>query len=638
MRPLDPESRLGSVQDLEAYRRQTVAARSGIMRQVRVCIGTGCTAKGSRKVFERFREAVSQGEPALVVEAKCTGCHGFCERGPVVMVDPGNVFYENVREEDVPEIWRETVVAGRPVKRLLYKDERTGAVATTPEEVPFYRAQHRIVLALNGVIDPVSIEDYIAAGGYAALAKALTAMPPEDIIAEITRSGLRGRGGGGFLTGRKWRSASEAHGDPKYVIANGDEGDPGAFMDRSLMEGTPHAVIEGMIIGGYAIGSSHGYIYVRNEYPMAVEHLTIAIRRARELGLLGQNILGTTHSFDIRINRGAGAFVCGESTALMASLEGRIGEPRAKYVHTVEAGVWGRPSLLNNVETWANVPLIINNGAAWYARIGTPTNTGTKIFSLVGNVEHTGLVEVPMGTTLREIVYKIGGGIKQGRKFKAVQTGGPSGGCIPEQHLDTPIDFDALTALGSMMGSGGMIVMDEGSCMVDVASYYVEFLKEESCGKCIPCREGVSEMVTILNRIKEGQGQPGDLAFLEDIAVLLSEAALCGLGTSAASPVLSTIKYFRDEYESHIRHKECGARVCKALISFYIDQTCCKRCLLCVKQCPAGAIRGDKNTPVNVIQDKCVRCGVCLDVCPGKFRAVRIVSPRTDLPVSVTAG
>lgn len=608
--------KLRSPRDLEEYRERILSARPETTRRVRVCIGTGCTAKGSRKVLNRFREAVAQSDRELVVETKCTGCHGFCERGPVVVVDPGNIFYQNVKEEDVPEIWRETVVQGRPVERLLYKDEQTGAVAKTPEEIPFYRAQHRIVLALNGVIDPVSVDDYIAAGGYAALAKALSSMTPEEIIEEITRSGLRGRGGGGFPTGRKWQSARDARGTPKYVIANGDEGDPGAFMDRSLMEGTPHAVIEGMIIGGYAIGSSHGYLYVRNEYPMAVEHLSIAIRRAQELGLLGQNILGTAHSFDIRINRGAGAFVCGESTALMASLEGRAGEPRAKYIHTVESGVWGRPSLLNNVETWADVPPIILKGAQWFASLGTAKSKGTKIFSLVGKVKNTGLVEIPMGIMLRQMIFDIGGGIRDGKQFKAVQTGGPSGGCIPAQFLDAPVDFDELTRLGSMMGSGGMIVMDEDDCMVNVARYFVQFLRDESCGKCTPCREGLCQMLFILNRITRGEGDPHDLDKLQQLGDLLAGTALCALGKTAANPVLSTVRYFREEYDAHIRQHRCPAKVCRGLFRYEINAEACKGCGVCAKHCPDKAISGERRKPYAIDQQKCTKCGTCLDKCP----------------------
>jgi NADH:ubiquinone oxidoreductase subunit F (NADH-binding)/(2Fe-2S) ferredoxin/Pyruvate/2-oxoacid:ferredoxin oxidoreductase delta subunit len=601
-----------------------------------LCSGTGCRAYASEKVFAALADELkAQGAPDNVV-LKRTGCHGFCERGPILIVYPKEICYLSVKPADAAEIVRRTVLGSEVIERLVWKEN--GDACVRESDIPFYKHQTRIVLANNARMDPVSIEDYIGCGGYAALAKALFRMKPGEVVAEIKASNLRGRGGGGFPTGLKWEATRKAAGAVKYVIVNGDEGDPGAYMDRSILEGAPHSVLEGLIIGAYAIGANEGFFYIRQEYPLALDNTRQAIAQAEALGLLGDDILGSGFGFRVSIRQGAGAFVSGESSALISAIEGRSGEPRLKYIRTSTSGLWNKPTNLNNVETWANVPLIISRGAAWYNGIGTPTNTGTKIFSLVGNVERTGLVEVPMGTTLRQIVYTIGGGIKGGRKFKAVQTGGPSGGCIPEQHLDAPIDFDALTALGSMMGSGGMIVMDEGSCMVDVARYYVEFLKEESCGKCIPCREGISEMVTILNRIRDGGGRPGDIAFLEDIATLLSEAALCGLGTTAASPVLSTIRYFRDEYEAHIHRKECPARVCKALIAFYVEQARCQRCLLCVKNCPVHAIRGDKDTPVNVVQDLCIRCGVCRDVCPAKFGAVKIASPRTDLPATATAG
>ena len=611
--------RLGGSEDLRHRRGQLLERHTETAKSVRICIGTGCAAKGSRRLYDLFVEATK--EVATEVEAvTCVGCHGFCERGPVVVIQPGDVFYQQVEEPDVPEIFRETVMGGRVVERLLYEDPATGVKAPTAEDVPFYKAQHRIVLAQNGVIDPTSIDEYIAAGGYAALDKALHTMAPRDVLAEVERSGLRGRGGGGFSTARKWRSCSEAPGTPRYVICNGDEGDPGAFMDRSIMEGNPHSIVEGMAIGAYAIGSSGGYIYVRNEYPLAVEHLREAIDQARALGLLGENILASDFGFDIRINRGGGAFVCGESTALMASLEGRPGEPRAKYVHTVESGLHGKPTNLNNAETWANVPTIVNRGGEWFASIGTEKSKGTKVFSLVGQVVNTGLVEVPMGMTLRQIIEGIGGGVKDGKAFKAVQTGGPSGGCIPAEHLDARVDFDELTKLGSMMGSGGMIVMDEDTCMVNVARYFLNFLREESCGKCTPCREGLAQLLSILDRITHGEGRDGDIETLEALAELLEGSSLCALGKTAAYPALSTLRYFRDEYDAHILEQRCPAKECRGLFGYEIDTEACTACGICRKNCPVDAIAGEKKVPHVIDQATCTRCGACLEKCP--FSAV----------------
>ena len=604
-----------AAKDLEKLREKIGLERDAVQKSVRVCIGTGCAAKGSGRIYELFCEAAKE-SPNVKIEAKCVGCHGFCERGPIVAVDPGGTLYVGVEEPDVEEIFRETVLGDRIVDRLLYTDPSTEQACRTAEKIPFYRSQKGIVLAGNGVLDPTEIEDYIKAGGYSALVKALSSMAPEEVLPEVDRSGLRGRGGGGFLTARKWRSCREAKGSTKYVICNGDEGDPGAFMDRSIMEGNPHSVLEGMIIGGYAIGSSHGYIYVRNEYPLAVEHLTRAVLQAREYGLLGRRILGSKHSFDIRINRGGGAFVCGESTALMASLEGRAGEPRAKYVHTVESGLREKPTNLNNVETWANIPAIVQNGGEWFASVGTEKSKGTKVFSLVGKVTNTGLVEVPMGMTLRQIVEEIGGGVKDGKAFKAVQTGGPSGGCIPAEYLDTPVDFDELTKLGSMMGSGGMIVMDEDTCMVNIAQYFIRFLKDESCGKCTPCREGLAQMLHILDGISHGEGKEGDIQRLTELGTLLEGAALCALGKTAAYPVLSTIRYFRDEYEKHIAEGKCPAKVCRGLFSYEIDVEACKACGICKKDCPVDAILGEKKQPHEIVQDKCTKCGTCFDKCP----------------------
>ncbi len=613
-------ARFESAADLTEYRAQLLADRSTPRPGIRVCIGTGCGAKGAQAVLARFRELTATEHQNITVEAKCTGCHGFCERGPIVVVDPGNVFYQGVKPEDVSEIITETALGGRLVERLLYQDDMSNA-ARTPEDIPFYQSQQRTVLAHNGVVDPTNIDDYIAADGYASLAKVLAGLTPETVIEEVTRSGLRGRGGGGFLSGRKWKSARNAGGEPKFVIANGDEGDPGAFMDRSLMEGSPHSILEGMIVGGYAIGSSQGYIYVRNEYPMAVEHLTLALQAARELGLLGENILGSGFSFDISINRGGGAFICGESTALMVSLEGRVGEPRAKYIHTVEAGFRGKPSLLNNVETWANVPPIILHGADWFASSGTEKSKGTKVFSLVGNVKNTGLVEVPMGMTLRQIIYDIGGGIRGDQQLKAVQTGGPSGGCIPAEYLDEPVDFDRLTELGSMMGSGGMIVIDTNTCMVNIARYFLRFLKDESCGKCTPCREGIPQMLHILDNIAGGDGRPGDIEKLEGLGLLLEDAALCALGKSSANPVLSTLRYFRAEYQEHIEQKHCPAKECRGLFRYEIDPEACTGCGLCRMKCPVDCISGEKKQPHLIDEDRCTHCGTCYNIC--RFEALK---------------
>jgi NADH:ubiquinone oxidoreductase subunit F (NADH-binding)/(2Fe-2S) ferredoxin len=548
--------------ELEALRSSILNKRDPDKPTITVCNGTGCQAYGSKSVAAAFFDEVKKQKLEAKVDVKTIGCPGFCERGTLVVIKPKDIFYQRVRPKDVTEILTETIGKGNIVSRLLYTDRASGEKVTKESDVPFYKSQMRLIIGNNGLIDPTSIDDYLAIGGYTALAKALK-MTPERIIDEIKKSGLRGRGGAGFPTGSKWESTRNAPGEPKYVICNADEGDPGAFMDRSLVEGNPHSVLEGMIIGAYAIGSHEGYIYIRNEYPMAVRHMRIAMEQAEAYGLLGENILGSGFSFTIKIKRGGGAFVCGESTALMASLEGRVGEPRAKYIHTSEQGLWGKPSNLNNVETWANIPLIINKGADWYAKIGTKNSKGTKIFALVGNISNTGLVEVPMGTTLREIVFDIGGGIPKGRKFKAVQTGGPSGGMIPESLLDLPVDFDELTKAGSMMGSGGMIVMDEKTCMVDMARYYTTFLEGESCGKCLPCREGLRQMRYILDDITKGRGKEGDIPLLEELCVTLYDASLCQLGGSAPNPVMSSIRHFRDEYEAHIKDKKCPAGVCK---------------------------------------------------------------------------
>ena len=587
---------------------------------VTICAGTGCRASGSLKVKEALEAEIKKQN--MKVEVLATGCLGFCEKGPMVVVHPDKYFYQHVKVEDVPEIVSKTVAKGEVISRLLYRHPDTKKTLFREEDLPFYKKQLRVVFGKNGMIDPAKIDDYLAIDGYQALAKVLSDMTPEAVINEVKKAGLRGRGGGGFPTAVKWEGVRKAHGEPKYVIANGDEGDPGAYMDRSLMEGNPHSIIEGMIIGAYAVGAHDGYMYVRNEYPLAVKHLSVAIEAAKEKGLLGKNILGTDFSFDIKINKGAGAFVCGESSALFASIEGRAGEPRAKYVHAVEKGLWDKPTVLNNVETWANVPLIINRGADWYASIGTEGSKGTKIFSLVGKINNTGLIEVPMGTTLYEIIYDMGGGIPNGRKFKAVQTGGPSGGCIPESLLDIPVDFDKLTEVGSMMGSGGMIVMDDRSCMVDVARYFLAFLKEESCGKCVPCREGVRRMSDILEDICAGKGKEGDVELLETMSQSIADGSLCALGGSAPNPVLSTIRYFREEYDAHIKDHRCPAGVCKALITYSIDPEKCTGCGLCIKVCPTQATSGEKKKAHSIDNNKCIRCGACIESC--KFDAINV--------------
>ena len=629
-------ARLKSAADLEQARQKILSKRDPTKPCVTICSGTGCHALGSDKVYEALVSEISKNGLRRRVDLRRTGCHGFCERGPIIVIFPDEICYLGVKPEDVPEIISATLSGNRPIDRLLYEDG-DGKKIAHEGEIPFYKYQRRMVFGSNRLIDPKNIDDYIVLGGYSALGKVLFEMSPEEVLDTVKRANLRGRGGGGFPAGDKWETTRNTPGDIKYVIVNADEGDPGAFMDRSLLEGNPHSVLEGLIIGAYAIGSHEGFVYVRQEYPLAVSNLSLALSQARKYGLLGKNILGSGFDFDVTIHRGAGAFISGESSALMTAIEGMVGEPRPKYIRTAVSGVWERPSNLNNVETWANVPLIINRGTDWFTSIGTDGSKGTKIFSLVGKVKNTGLVEVPMGMTLREIIYTIGGGIRQGRKFKAVQTGGPSGGCLPESLIDLPVDFDELTKAGSMMGSGGMIVMDEDTCMVDVARYFLHFLADESCGKCVPCRAGLEQMVSILDRICEGEGETGDIELLEEISEVVRDASLCALGQTAPNPVLSTTKYFRDEYEAHIEGKRCPAGVCKALISYYIDPDKCTACGICLRDCPVEAISGGKNLVHIIDQDKCTKCSTCFEVCPTRFSAVVKISGE-PVPVAPPLG
>ena len=592
-----------------------------------VCAGTGCVANNSFEVKEELEKEIVKHGLADEVSVITTGCQGFCERGPIVIVQPDGIFYQRLTKKDVPYLVEEHLLKGRPVKKLMYIPSPEEPPVPKMMDIGFFKHQRLIVLKNRGRIDPENIEEYIGFDGYQALEKALTKMTPEEIIAEIKASGLRGRGGAGFPTGLKWELCRKSLSNIKYIVCNGDEGDPGAFMDRSVLEADPHAVIEGMIIGARAIGVHKGIIYVRKEYPLAVKRVKIALAQAEGYGLLGENILGTGFDFSIDVVQGAGAFVCGEETALLASIEGKVGRPRPRPPYPTESGLWGKPTNINNVETWVNVPTIILRGATWFSSIGTKGSKGTKIFSLVGKINNTGLVEVPMGITVREIIDEIGGGIPGGKEFKAVQTGGPSGGCIPKSLLDLPIDYESLTKVGSMMGSGGMIVMDEDTCMVDIARYFLNFTQEESCGKCPSCRLGTKHMVQILNRITEGKGEEGDIEFLEDIGKNVKLASLCGLGQTAANPVLTTIKYFRDEYLAHIKEKRCPALVCKSLISYVIDPELCSGCTVCAKNCPSDAITGEPKGIYTIDQKKCIKCGICLTVCPPKFKAVKKVSP-----------
>lgn len=590
-----------------------------IRAHVLVCGGTGCKANGSKEIqltFARQLQKFALQEEVVVVE---TGCHGFCEHGPLVIVYPEGIFYCGVKPEDVQAIVEEHLYKGRIVQRLLYHEPTSTEQVQGYSEISFYRKQHRLVLANCGIINPEAIEEYIAVGGYEALALAVTQLAPQQVVDAVKASGLRGRGGGGFPTGLKWQFAKEAAGSKKYVICNADEGDPGAFMDRSVLEGDPHRVLEGMAVCGYAIGADEGYIYIRAEYPLAIKRLRVAISQAEEMGFLGGDIFGSGFNFKIHIKEGAGAFVCGEETALIASIEGRRGMPRPRPPFPAVSGLWGCPTNINNVETFANVPLIIEHGADWYSKLGTQGSTGTKVFALTGKINNTGLAEVPMGITMREIIYDIGGGINNGKRFKAVQIGGPSGGCLPEEQLDLPVDYDSLLAAGAMMGSGGLVVMDEDTCMVDVARFFLNFTQSESCGKCTPCREGTKRMLEILTRITEGQGRDGDIELLEGLARSIKETALCGLGQTAPNPVLSTLKYFRSEYEAHIYEKRCPAKVCEKLLRYEIGSDC-RGCGLCVRQCPVQAVSGTLRQKHVIDQTRCIKCGTCLEACP--FRAI----------------
>jgi NADP-reducing hydrogenase subunit HndC len=619
-------SRLNSPAELEQFRKGILAKRDPNKPCISLCSGSACLASGSGEVAASLEEEITKQGLSDEVEIRKTGCHGFCERGPIIVVHPEEIGFFQIEPKDVPEIVSQTIGEKKVIERLLYVDPSTDEKIIHESEIPFYKNQERLVLGSNGSIDPKSIDDYLAIGGYSALAKALSAMTSEQVLEEVKEANLRGRGGGGFPAGRKWEGSRNAPDETKYVIVNADEGDPGAYMDRSLLEGNPHSVLEGLIIGAYAVGAHEGYVYVRQEYPLAVENVGIAIRQAEEYGFLGENILGSGFDFIVKVHQGAGAFVSGESTALMTALEGRVGEPRPKYIRSNVKGLWNRPTVLNNVETWANVPLIIDKGADWFTQIGTDGSKGTKIFSLVGKITNTGLVEVPMGIPLRDIIYKIGGGIPGGKKFKALQTGGPSGGCIPEQLLDLAVGFDELTKAGSMMGSGGMIVMDEDTCMVDVARYFIDFLTDESCGKCVPCREGLRQMYKILTNITEGKGKEGDIGLLEELSQTAIEASLCALGSTAPNPFLSTLRYFRDEYEAHIKEKRCPALSCKELISYYIDPDMCQACMICLRKCPAEAIDGGRQKIHVIDQEKCTNCGTCFEVCPSRFGAVIKIS------------
>ena len=614
--------RLSSIEELRRVQKELLEAKDPQRLRVRICM-TGCRAFGAVEVRDAFRKAIDGNGLAGKVDIVETGCHGFCARAPVVAIDPHGFFYQQISPRDVPQIVQASLMEGKPVEKLLYKDLQTGHPVALEKDVPFYREQMKIVLRNCGQIDPTLIEDYIARDGYLAIAKVLSSMNSEQVIEEVVRSGLRGRGGAGFPTGNKWKFARNAQGDVKYIICNADEGDPGAFMDRAVLEGDPHTVLEGMLIAAYAIGAQRGYVYVRAEYPIAVIHVKKAVADARAMGLLGEKILGTQFDFDIKIKEGAGAFVCGEETALIASIEGRRGMPRTRPPFPAVAGLWGKPTNINNVETFANIPPIIHKGGSWYATLGTEKSKGTKIFALAGKINNTGLVEVPMGITLEQIIFGIGGGIPGGKKFKAAQTGGPSGGCIPASLLNLPIDYDSLTKAGAIMGSGGLIVTDENTCMVDMAKFFLTFTQSESCGRCVPCRLGTKRMLEILQRITEGKGELSDLETLKELAPMIKDASLCGLGQTAPNPVLTTLNYFLDEYKAHIEEKRCPAGVCKELIRYEIDPETCTGCGVCRKACPQKAISGKNKEGHTLDQAVCIKCGICYNEC--KFDAIKVI-------------
>lgn len=594
--------------------------------ELMLCTGTGCVAGGALHIKQALEEELARHGLPDEVSVVPTGCNGFCGQGPLLVVLPDHIFYGSLKTDDIPFLVQEHFLKGRPVQRLMFKPPEKKERIPLLGDIPFFKKQMLLVLRNKGIIDPEKITDYLARDGYTALEKVLTSMSPEGVIEEIIRSGLRGRGGAGFPSGVKWKICRAEKKTPKYIIGNCDEGDPGAYMDRSLMESDPHALVEGITIAAFAIGASQGFVYIRTEYPLAIQRLQLALDQAREYGLIGKNILGFGFDFELEIRQGSGAFVCGEETSLIHSIEGESPEPRQRPPFPAQVGLWGCPTVINNVETLANVPQIISRGADWFAGIGTETSKGTKIFSLVGKINNTGLIEVPMGITLREIINDIGGGIPGGKQFKAVQTGGPSGGCIPNSHIDLPIDYESLKEVGSMMGSGGMIVMDEDTCMVDVSKFFIQFTNDESCGKCSACRDGSEALLEVLTRITEGEGREGDVEFLEELGAAVKDASMCGLGTTLPNPVLTTIRFFRDEYEAHIKEKRCPAKVCKNLTAYWIDPKLCQACLICMRECPGQSIYGEKNIIHVIDQGKCTKCGVCFDVCPPRFSAVKKLS------------